>query len=542
MSLYHLYRPQRFVDVVGQEVITQTITNQITHDRLAHAYLFAGPRGVGKTTTARIMARAVNCENRGDSPEPCNACASCTRILDGKSIDIIEIDAASHTGVENVRQNIIENAQFRPTQAKKKVFIIDEVHMLSTSAFNALLKTLEEPPPYVLFVLATTELHKIPETIISRCQRFSFKKIMPQKMREELIQIAEKESVKIDTTVLDRVVVKSDGCMRDGVTLLDQLLSSGEKNITPAIASLFLPTSNYEHIIAIIESLIAKDSAQTLTKIKDTLNDGATIKTVAEDIVLLLRYLLLYQSNPKLAVEELDLSTDQHTALNQIAAQIQPTALVTLLELMMKRMNEMYAAPLPTLPIEMAIIAWCADSTQAATAAKIPPVSVAKQPNTIAPPVAVAAPKKTAKAKRETPVATKTPEPVETVTKSATPPPVETPTPSPVATTDDIQAAWAQTQQALLRTHPTLTMIISGATIAAGAEPNAVTIFVASVFHQEKLAQPTTQQLLQAELEKSLAYKPIITIAIKQSGQAASTADTPSIDDMAELLGGQVVA
>jgi DNA polymerase-3 subunit gamma/tau len=176
-TLYRKYRPQKFTDLVGQEYIVQTITNEIKLEHLAHAYLFSGPRGVGKTTLARLLAKAVNCSNRAkDTFEPCEECSSCQEITLGRNVDVIEIDAASQTGVDNVRENIIENAQYKPTKSPYKVFIIDEVHMLSTSAFNALLKTLEEPPAHCIFVLATTELHKLPATILSRCERFNFKK------------------------------------------------------------------------------------------------------------------------------------------------------------------------------------------------------------------------------------------------------------------------------------------------------------------------------------------------------------------------------
>ena len=186
-TIYRKYRPQKFSEVTGQEHIIKTIAGEIASGQIAHAYLFSGPRGTGKTTTARLLAKALNCEKRSEgNSEPCDNCLSCEEITGNRSIDVIEIDAASHTGVDNVRENIIDNAQFKPTKSKYKIFIIDEVHMLSTSAFNALLKTLEEPPAHVIFILATTELHKLPSTIISRCQRFNFHKIPTEQMRARL--------------------------------------------------------------------------------------------------------------------------------------------------------------------------------------------------------------------------------------------------------------------------------------------------------------------------------------------------------------------
>ena len=211
MALYLKYRPQDFSSIIGQEHIVKTISNQIIHNKINHAYLFSGPRGVGKTTLARVIAKAVNCENRQDKNfDPCNQCSSCQEITHSRAIDVIEIDAASHTGVDNVKENIIDNVQFKPTKSKYKVFIIDEVHMLSTSAFNALLKTLEEPPEHIIFILATTELHKLPATIISRCQRFAFKKIPHETMNKHLENIAKAEKIKITKEVLERIINNSN--------------------------------------------------------------------------------------------------------------------------------------------------------------------------------------------------------------------------------------------------------------------------------------------------------------------------------------------
>ena len=224
------WRPLRFDDVVGQKHITQTLKNAIKSNRIHHAYLFSGPRGVGKTTTARILGRALNCHDPKDN-EPCNKCESCLSVIEGRSIDIIEIDGASNNSVDDVRK-LRENAKYPPSYGKYKMYIIDEVHMLSNSAFNALLKTLEEPPPHLIFVFATTEAHKVPPTILSRCQRFEFRRMNIEDIVKQLSLIAEKENIKIDDESLITIAQKADGSMRDGQSIFDQVIAFCGKDIS----------------------------------------------------------------------------------------------------------------------------------------------------------------------------------------------------------------------------------------------------------------------------------------------------------------------
>jgi DNA polymerase-3 subunit gamma/tau len=224
------YRPQKFVDLVGQEHVSGTLRNAILQNRIAHAYLFTGPRGVGKTSAARILAKAIRCLKITPEGEPCNTCEACQSVTDGNSLDVIEIDAASNTGVDNIR-DLRSNVEFMAAVGKFRVYIIDEVHMLSTAAFNALLKTLEEPPPHVIFIFATTELHKVLPTIQSRCQRFDFKRIAPQVMKEKLLSICQLEGVEIDEPSVRTLVEESEGCLRDAESLLDQAISLCGKKI-----------------------------------------------------------------------------------------------------------------------------------------------------------------------------------------------------------------------------------------------------------------------------------------------------------------------
>jgi DNA polymerase-3 subunit gamma/tau len=233
---------------------------------VAHSYLFSGPRGVGKTSIARIFAKAINCGARAASGDPCGACEACVEIAENRALDVIEIDAASNTGVENVREQVIEHARFAPSKLAYKVFIIDEVHMLSTSAFNALLKTLEEPPAKVVFILATTELHKLPATVVSRCQRFDFRKIDPKGMTERLARLAKDEGFQVDADVLETVARMSEGCLRDAESLLSQVFALGEKKVTSETAALVLPVVPAQASAALLASLYAKDGAEALAR------------------------------------------------------------------------------------------------------------------------------------------------------------------------------------------------------------------------------------------------------------------------------------
>ncbi len=285
-TLYRKYRPQTFADVAEQEHVLRTITKQLATNTVAHAYLFSGPRGVGKTTIARLLAKALNCENRIENDfEPCNTCSSCTDFVQGRMLSCIEIDAASQTGVDNVRENIIENARFAPSRGKYKVFILDEVHMLSSSSFNALLKTLEEPPSHAIFILATTELHKIPATIASRCQRFEFHRVPPAVMMPRLAAIAEQEGAKVDDDVLAHIARLSEGCLRDAESLLGQVVALGEKHVTRDVAMLVLPMTN----VALVADMVADIAEGATTAAIDRLNafvsDGGSVKHLVEEML-----------------------------------------------------------------------------------------------------------------------------------------------------------------------------------------------------------------------------------------------------------------
>ena len=354
-AIYRVYRPATFADLVGQEHVSTTIQHQYAAGRLAHAYLFTGPRGVGKTTTARLIAKLANCE-QPDHNEPCNACASCQQILSGSALDVYEIDAASNTDVEHVRENIIKSVRFAPSQLKKKIFIIDEVHMLSTSAFNALLKTLEEPPDHVLFVLATTEIHKVPETIVSRCQRFDFRRIPAELMIERLKGIVQQEQINVDVDVLEQIVKHSGGCARDAESLLGQILALGDEHISMKEASLVLPATTNVLVETFLEHLFAKDTTSCVNDINAFLEQGVDIKTFLDDVISQLREQLF---------------EDESGFVRQ--------AILSFLE----ARSQIRTEHLPQLPIELAIMDLCPISVKRESVDAIPrtqtPTSVSTQ-------------------------------------------------------------------------------------------------------------------------------------------------------------------
>jgi DNA polymerase-3 subunit gamma/tau len=292
-ALYRKYRPKEWDEVVGQDHVVQTLKNAIAADRVAHAYLFAGSRGTGKTTLARLLAKAVNCLNPDPAKRPDNECDNCKAVNENRFLDLIEIDAASNTSVDDVR-DLRDKINFSPSQGKYKIYIIDEVHMLSTAAFNALLKTLEEPPPHAIFVLATTEIHKIPATVLSRCQRHEFRRLPVDEIVAQLKMIIKAEKIQADDDALIQIARQSAGGMRDAISLLDQLSSTGDK-ITLALAQTVLGTATSQTVLNIISSIMDHDPAHGLETIHKALDSGADPRSLARQIVEYLRGLMLIQ-------------------------------------------------------------------------------------------------------------------------------------------------------------------------------------------------------------------------------------------------------
>ena len=292
-ALYRKWRSQTFDEVVGQEHIMQTLRNALREDRVAHAYLFSGPRGTGKTSTARILAKALNCTAAQDQ-RPCNQCPACVAINEGRMLDLIEIDAASNNSVDDIRE-LREKVGFRPSEGRYKIYIIDEVHMLSTQAFNALLKTLEEPPPHTRFVLATTEPHKIPATVLSRCQRFDFRRIPAPEIAAHLRHIVEEERYAAEDEALLAIAHSAQGCMRDAISLLDQMFSYGAEQVTLAQVQQALGAVSSRTVIAFVDALLSEDVAAGLKLVQQLALEGASLGEFAAQIIEYLRGVLLVQ-------------------------------------------------------------------------------------------------------------------------------------------------------------------------------------------------------------------------------------------------------
>jgi DNA polymerase-3 subunit gamma/tau len=289
-SLSRTYRPQTFADIADQEPVKETLRLEVETGKLGHAYLFAGPRGVGKTTMARVFAKALNCL-QPTKGEPCNTCDACNEVNSGSALDVIEMDAASNTGVDNVREAIVEHVRFVP-QRKHKVYILDEAHMLSTSAWNALLKTIEEPPAYAVFILVTTELHKVPATIQSRCQRFDFKRIPDEALAVRLMELAKKEGATVESDVIKSIVAKADGGLRDAESLLGQILSLGEKKVTAEIASLVLPISRLPIAAEILSVWSKRELGPALQRVAELEEAGIPLLPLFDDLLQAIRELL----------------------------------------------------------------------------------------------------------------------------------------------------------------------------------------------------------------------------------------------------------
>ena len=356
-ALYRKFRPDTFADVKGQDAIVQTLKNQINADRIGHAYLFCGTRGTGKTTVAKILAKAVNCEHPVDG-NPCNECATCRAIAAGSSMNVIEIDAASNNGVDNIRE-IREETTYSPTEGKYKVYIIDEVHMLSIGAFNALLKTLEEPPSYVIFILATTEAHKIPITILSRCQRYDFKRISILTIADRLTQLMKEEQVDVEEKAIRYIARKADGSMRDALSLMDQCIAFylGRKLTYDNVLDV-LGAVDTEIFSRMLRLILKNDVADLLKMLEELVMQGRELGQFVTDFTWYMRNLLLVKTsdNPE---EAIDVSSDNLKLLKEESEMTDVDTLMRYIRIFSELSNQIRFATQKRVLVEIALIKLC---------------------------------------------------------------------------------------------------------------------------------------------------------------------------------------
>ncbi len=517
ISLYRKWRPQTFQELIGQDHITTTLTNAIRTNRIAHAYVFTGPRGTGKTTTARIFAKAISCTNDDEERRPCNVCEICVSINEDRNLDLIEIDAASNNGVDNVR-DLRERVGFSPSQSRYKVYILDEAHMLSSGAFNALLKTLEEPPAHAIFVLATTEVDKLPGTVLSRCQRFDFRFVSFRLIREQLAKIAAAEGAQIEPGALDLFARQASGSLRDGISLLDQMIAYGNGRVTLKQAQTILGSVASQSVGALTNFIIARDVGSGLNLINQTIADGADPRQFLREMLEYLRGLLLLRASPD--GQMLNLPAETIAEMKTQGAALPIAELLSVIKNFTQAANQLRNAPQPQLPIEVAFVESTlrgagdatSESHQDSETAKVnapaaQPAPARTQPQPRPAPVKPAAPQRAGHPSSSQPSSAAAVRPG--ATKPAARP--SSPAPSKSQSTsaagnpqfDALQQQWNDVLAAIKPKNRSLEAILKSGRLIA-LEERIVVLGFPYQFHKDKIEEPRSKQLLEEVLSEML--------------------------------------
>ncbi len=492
MVFYRKYRPQSLLELIGQTQISQTLEKAFIADRLSHAYLFCGPRGTGKTSTARILAKMINCEQpKANSQIPCNQCASCLSITDGSNLDLIEIDAASNRGIDDIRE-LKERIKLAPTQATKKVYIIDEVHMLTTEAFNALLKTLEEPPAHVVFIMATTEVHKLPQTILSRVQRMDFKLATSEDLVQAMERVVKEEKLTAEPEALKLIARIAEGSFRDCLKLLDQIASKGEA-ITLASVEAGLKSSNFQDLLDLIGAIKNKENSRALGIIRGQSERGINIKEFSTQLLEVLRGLLLIQSQAGAAVKD-EFGPLHFESLSTVASGWNKGELLKVITLVQNSLQQLKFTPIPTLPLELAVVESC-----------LPP---APQQSYVSQTVISVPPQTVPQVFQESTVQPSTTDTVENISTL----------PSEVVSSDELnllQDRWSYILETIRPDNYSLEALLKQAKILSCTD-GMVCVEVPYAFHQRILETPRSRTLLESVLSDVLGKPARVTTRLGQ--------------------------
>ncbi|MCX6793133.1 MAG: DNA polymerase III subunit gamma/tau [Candidatus Falkowbacteria bacterium] len=552
-TLYRKYRPQTFSEIAGQEHVKLTLSYEIKAKQVAHAYLFCGPRAIGKTTVARLLAKAMNCPNRKeDSADPCNKCQSCSEITESRSMDVAEIDAASNTSVDNVREAIIASARLAPSAGRYKIFIIDEAHMLSTSAWNALLKTMEEPPAHVIFILCTTEAHKVPPTIISRCQRFDFKKIGVVEIITKLSRIVREEKIKVGPGVLEAIARHANGHMRDAESLMGQVISlAGSENslkgkeITLDEAELIIPRSYVTEAVEMLEYLANKEAGAAVTYVNRLSDNGADLKVFSAELVTLIRRLLITKISPELGANlGQELGEAIQNRIEPLLSKLEPDFLSASIERFINAGKEIKDAPFAQLPLELAIVDLCYGRLFSSDSVIAP---LAPRPNPVAAPLRrptaniAAAPVSRPKAGPEEPIAVN-------------------------ADPEAIKGAWQELLVRVKQHNHSLSFVLKSCQFM-GIEGSGLKLAFKHKFHHDRINEPAIRQLVENLLGEIMGRRIVVettldpnlvlveniasvavdatapsAASVAGAAVAAAEIDSSVIDNLLKTFGGRVVS